>query len=113
MTVLNVIYMNEIGKRESQCKSYNYLNIIVVKFLYKSVALVSDIILLSFPFYTYIFFTPELYVYYQIKCENDINTILFPNYKRFKALLKVIHPQEPRAIGIRPRASYVWGAISP
>jgi hypothetical protein len=38
---------------------------------------------------------------------------LFPNYKRFKALLKVINPQEPRAIGIRPRVSYVWVAISP
>jgi hypothetical protein len=39
MTVLNVIYTNEIGKTKSQCKSYNYLNIILVKFLYKSVAL--------------------------------------------------------------------------
>ena len=30
-------------------------------------------------------------MYYQIQGGNDINTILFPNYKRFKALPKVIH----------------------
>jgi hypothetical protein len=37
-------------------------------------------------------FAPELYVYYQIKCGNDINSVVLPNYKRFKALLKVMHP---------------------